>query len=646
MRVTNNMIQNQVVFNMQRSLQRFFDLETQMSSGRRINKPSDDPSGTLRDLNYRTELAKIEQFRKNISQAMTWTATYDQVLSDVKNFVSEAKEMAVAMSNDTYDDIAREASASQVRSLIDQITTLANTKLEDRSIFAGFRTRTTPFNITGTGAVYEGNDGAIEFEVDNSQRLSINLPGTEVFLKQIGVIGEEADLNVGVSAGTLLVDLHRGDGIDQAAGFTVTDHNLNVTATIDLSDPAITTIDQAITQINADLAAAGITDVVAELSPEGNNILWNTTPSGQITGDTKLDRLHDGAGVILEPGTFRLFDGGAIDVPIDVSSAETIDDVITLFNDALTAAAVAHPELNNVSMSLNAASTGLQIDDTNLPPIGLQIEDPPDNYNIAQQLGIAGSIGAQLVGADLNPGVSFEVAENGGSTAEDLGLLKTFYVDQPGDDLDPLLTADSLLADLNTGNDFNRGEISIWQGERNFVLDLDDPTITTIQDVLDRLNSASVDIVASINANGTGIQIENNDPNRSLTIEDVGNSDAAKDLGIYGSTDMIGTLIMLGNALENNDREGAGILLEPLDRSIQELLDVRGTVGTRTVRLETTDTRLVDQELSFTRLLSEVEDADITEVLTKLSTHEANYQSALLASAKIIQPSLLDFLSR
>jgi flagellar hook-associated protein 3 FlgL len=101
---------------------------------------------------------------------------------------------------------------------------------------------------------------------------------------------------------------------------------------------------------------------------------------------------------------------------------------------------------------------------------------------------------------------------------------------------------------------------------------------------------------------------------------------------------------MLANALDNNDRGGAGMLLEPLDSSIESMLDARGTVGTRTVRLETTSTRLTDMKLSFTKLLSEVEDADITEVLTQLSTYEANYQSALLAGAKIIQPSLLDFL--
>ena len=49
-------------------------------------------------------------------------------------------------------------------------------------------------------------------------------------------------------------------------------------------------------------------------------------------------------------------------------------------------------------------------------------------------------------------------------------------------------------------------------------------------------------------------------------------------------------------------------------------------------------------ELNYTKLLSEVEDIDITEALTQLATHENNYQASLLAAAKIIQPSLVDFL--
>ena len=84
MRVTNNMMNNQVVFNLQRSLQSFMNLQTQMSSGKRINKPSDDPVGTLRDLDYRTELSKISQYQDNVSQGQNWLANYDGIYASFR----------------------------------------------------------------------------------------------------------------------------------------------------------------------------------------------------------------------------------------------------------------------------------------------------------------------------------------------------------------------------------------------------------------------------------------------------------------------------------------------------------------------------------------------------------------------------------
>ena len=144
MRVTNNMMANQVIFNVQRSLQRFLDLQNSMSSGRRINRPSDDPLGTVRDLNYRTELSKTGQYRKNVSLGQNWLTTYDGVLNDMGNLLSSAKEVAISMSNDTYDAEIRRLSANEIRSIFDQLVELSNTQLEGRHIFSGFKTKVSP----------------------------------------------------------------------------------------------------------------------------------------------------------------------------------------------------------------------------------------------------------------------------------------------------------------------------------------------------------------------------------------------------------------------------------------------------------------------------------------------------------------------
>ena len=119
MRVTNQMLTNQVVYNIQSSLDRYLTLQTEMSSGRRINNPSDDPVGTLRDLDYRTELSKITQYRANVDQGQNWLDSYDSILSDLNDSLNEAKDIALAMSNDTYDETQRTAAANEIQAIRD-----------------------------------------------------------------------------------------------------------------------------------------------------------------------------------------------------------------------------------------------------------------------------------------------------------------------------------------------------------------------------------------------------------------------------------------------------------------------------------------------------------------------------------------------
>lgn len=638
MRITTSMLTDRVVFNMQRSIRRFMDMQTQLSSGRRINKPSDDPLGTQRDLIYRTELKKNEQYRKNIGQGQNWMQSYDSILGDLKNLISSTKEIAIAMSNGVYDEVAREGSANEVESIFERLMQLANSELEEKFMFSGFRTNAQALVASANGVVYEGDQGRIEFQIDSSSRMVINLTGQEVFLGALSVLGEEADLNVGIVSSTLLSDLHNGQGVDLSPGtFTITDQNLGIVSTIDVS--AATDINDVLTIINAQLAADGITNLQATIGLEKNNILLDTTQNGLISNVTTLDKLNDGNGVDLHPGEILVTDGGAINATVDFSSAATIGDIITAFNTQIAAQGIA-----NVIMQINAAGTALEIIDSNGVPLGLSIMETSASENTASTLGILGDIDPTLMGRDLDPLVSFKVEETTGATASDLGVLGEFSGDFVGSDLDPLLLATANVADLNASNGFNLGRVVIWQGDTSRTIDLGSPVIVTVQNMLDAFNGCGLDITASINADGRGIQIVNNDPTRSLTIEEESGGRTAKDLGIYGSSDMMGSILVLMNALHDDDQEGTGMLLQNLDDAMQHLLNHRASVGARAIRLEGTHSRLIDLDMSFTKLLSEVEDADISRLITDLATYENNYRASLIASARLIQPTLLDFL--
>jgi flagellar hook-associated protein 3 len=641
MRITNNMVNDLVTFNLQRSLSRFMDMQTQMSSGRRLNRPSDDPLGVLQDLDYRSELDKNAQLRDNISQGQNWMQTYDSVVSDLTGLLSEAKEVAVTMSNGTYDSIAREASANEVESILDQLMQLSQAELEGKKMFSGFRTDDLALTATADGVVYRGDNGIIEFPVEPSARIGINIIGSELFLKKLSTLGEKADLNPALSNATLLADLHGGSGADLTPGtIQITDENLGITVNVDLS--AAVTVGDAITAVNNALAAnvPPINNLTLTLGQQRHNLFFETTENGLISTATPLDNLNGGSGVDLTTGRILLTNGAALNLEIDLRGSTTINDIITKFN----AAVLADPLIDNVTMQVNAAGTGLEVIDSNGVPLGLSITEISPNANTAGSLGIVGSLSPNLVGRDLDPLVDFKVEENGGTTAADLGIKGKFRGDFTGSDLDPALVAIATLSDLNGGRGFSRGQVIMRQGDTSRTIDLSDATIVTVQDLLDTINTCGLNITASINAAGTGIQIVNNDPTRSFIIQEVNNGRTAKDFGIFGSSDMVGSLMVLTDSLRADDQEGISLLLENLDDSIQHSLNHRAAVGAKAMRMESSQSRLQDMDLSFTKLLSEVEDADISKLVTDLASYENNYRASLIASAKIVQPSLLDFL--
>ncbi|MCH7690927.1 MAG: flagellar hook-associated protein FlgL [candidate division Zixibacteria bacterium] len=638
MRVTNSVIAANVSFNTQRAIARFLELQKQMSSGRRINKPSDDPIGTIRDLDYRKELSKIQQYRGAIAQGQNWMGVYDNALADINSMLSSARELAVAMADETFDEHARLASAREVSSMLERIIEIANDELEGKSIFAGFKTNIKPMIMSATGARYVGDTGNIQFQIGSSSRFDVNLIGSNVFLKQVTILGQTADYNTSITATTLLTDLKGGTGITMPPGtITISDYNLGINSIINLG--AAIDINDVLNVINTRLTADGITNLTAELGAEGNNIKFVTTQNGLISNQTSLSVLNNGTGVSMIPGRFKVTDGAGIDFEVDISGDSTIADVINSFNTQVAAAGV-----SNVTMQVNAAGTGLEINDTNGVPLGLIIGEIGPESTTAANLGIVGSVGAQLIGQDLNPNVNFEIFDTVGTTAEELGILGKFNSDLIGDDLNPILLATANVTEFNNGLGFSLGEIIIKNGEMSRVIDLGDSLIVTVQDMLDAINNSGLNVTASINAAGSGIEIINNDPTRSLAIEEVSGGRTAKKLGLFGASDLIGTMMVLQNALENNDQEGSGLLLEHIDNALQHLLNQRATVGARGVRLESTDIRLINRDLSFTKLLSDVEDADLARLVIQLATYENNYQAALMASARIIQPTLLQFL--
>ncbi len=640
MRITTDMVYERTIFNLSRNLDRYMDIESMVSSGRRINKPSDDPIGTHHDLNYRTRLGEIEQYLSNISQGSGWMGTYESGLGDLKNLYSSAKEIALMMANDTYDDVAREAAANEVQGILDQVLQLGNADVDGRYIYAGHRTRTKPLEASSNGVVYRGDTGTIELEIDVSSRITSNLVGQNIFLKQLSALGGDADLQAGLLGTTAVADLRLGDGIDLSTGtFEIHDNNRDITYTVDIS--GATTVDDIVGAINAQLGPTA--NLTVKISDVGASLTWEPTTgaTNTVTLDTPISNLNDGSGIDMNGGRLLIRNADdSIHVEVDVSGASTVGDVVTAINDALTAAGV-----SGVTAGLNSDGNGLALTDANATPLGLEVAEVSSEYTTANDLGLIGPLEPTLEGRDLIARPDFTISDIGSQTvAADLGIDGTIDSETVGGQLQPLLTVDTLLSSLNNKAGLDLGEIKISQGNQVAFVDLGSSAFTTVADILNAINSCGLEITASVNEAGTGIQIVSNLDDRTLIVENNDTSRTADSLGVIGSSDMLGSLMLLVTALQDDDRELAERLVGNMDLAMNELLSSRATVGSRMIRMDTTQNRLENSVTNVTKMLSDVEDADMVTAVSDLAKQENLYKAALMASSSIMQYSLVDFL--
>ena len=184
MRVTDRLLIDKVLHNIQRNTQRVENLQTQVATGRRISKPSDDPTGSVQSILLRSTDAGNVQFQQNLNLADGWLTTTDVALQDVNSILLRARELTVQGANETLSLEETNALAEEVDQLLDHAMQLANTRQGDRYIFGGFNTRTPAVEFTDparNGWVYNGDNGEILRAVAPGVTVAVNVTGDRVF---------------------------------------------------------------------------------------------------------------------------------------------------------------------------------------------------------------------------------------------------------------------------------------------------------------------------------------------------------------------------------------------------------------------------------------------------------------------------------
>lgn len=196
-RVTNQMMSHRMMQNLWASMRRLDRWNQQLSTGRRISMPSDDPSGTEAAMRLRTSIQAAEQYVRNVDDAISWLESTDSALHHATQLLQRARELIVQGANGTLPDESREAIAQEIEQLLDDLVNVANTKHGQRHLFAGQKTLTRPFEIVRslpgnpnspiTSVEYRGtsydpvNHPGLDVEIDAGITLRYNLHGDDVF---------------------------------------------------------------------------------------------------------------------------------------------------------------------------------------------------------------------------------------------------------------------------------------------------------------------------------------------------------------------------------------------------------------------------------------------------------------------------------
>lgn len=181
MRVSNKEMFNTVMGNMHRNLEKLLEYQNSASSGRRIIKPSDDPAGAMKILDYNTAISRTEQYQRNINNATAFLNATETAVSATQDIFVRVKELAIFALNGSNNAADRKSMAKEVEQLYEQVRQIANTRYDDRYIFSGLRPDAAPYDITDSYTGTASPDGKMNIEIDAGSTISINVPGYDVY---------------------------------------------------------------------------------------------------------------------------------------------------------------------------------------------------------------------------------------------------------------------------------------------------------------------------------------------------------------------------------------------------------------------------------------------------------------------------------
>jgi flagellar hook-associated protein 3 FlgL len=636
-RISHNLTTSLVTESLRQNQREMFITQTRIATGRRFVSPSEDPVSAARVLDLTQALAQQERFGANLQYGDDVLAATDTAISEINSLLIEAQSIASQDVSNLTSAAEREADAELIAGIRQQLQVVGNRQFDGRYIFAGRDTTEMPFIDLLGGVAYVGDTGDLITRIEQDMTAVVNVPGNVLFGALSSRIASAVDLTPALTGSLRLEDVQDLDA-DVLQDGTLVFNEIGGAGmfSVDLSgadtiDDITALINEAATRAGASVSAAltadgleitpgafavSITDTSAGIVASSLGILANTPADAVIVGQplaarltrlTSVEDLAGGAGIDLASGL--VIANGAETARVDLSAAETVQDIINAINNAGV----------YVLARINETGTGIDV------------------FNTVS-------------------GTSLTIGENGGTTAADLGIRT----------LDRATPLEALNFRRGFGADEGEADIRITAKDGSTV-DVNLDGAETIGDVIDLVNAGATDAGVSVTASfagiGNGIVITDGTGGAGgLSVTSLNGSHAATDLGLAKTvmgeetvlvgddvnptrTDgILSALVELEDALLRDDTNAIALAAERLDAFTPEVTRIHGVVGARSQAMQAKLAQMEDAAQTTEIFLSEVRDLDYAEAVTEMESAMTQLQANLQTSSVLFNLSLMDFL--
>jgi flagellin-like hook-associated protein FlgL len=494
-----------------------FRLQSSISSGQRISLPSEDAPAARRAISIQRLLERKEQVQTNFLTNQSYLSATDNALAGVSGQLADMRGLALSVIGTTTTDTQRQAAIKQIDEALQGLTDVGNQKFRGRYLFTGSQTTVQPFEFDGTFLRYSGNEKDIRAFADVDLLTETNVNGNAVF----GAISAEvlgtADLNPILTANTRLADLLGGSGVADGS-ILISDGTTSVT--IDISSA----------ETIGDLAG-----LIERNPPAGNTMTVSVTGNGLSLqlGSGNLTVLEVGGGITADQlGILKEVSGSTsfivgTDLNPKLRLTTSTQDILGVRAEARYVSSGLNNDLFIEADTRGAALNGISV--TFVDNAGISAGNETVVYNAGAKTLVINIDADNTTANDIinlfntDAGVKdlFTVRLDARDTTLSAAAgTGTIQINPPGP---------AIITTGGSGIEFDQTGLRIVNGGETFNVSF--TTANTIEDILNILNASDANVLAEINATGTGINLRSRLSGTDFSIGENGGT-TATDLGV------------------------------------------------------------------------------------------------------------------